>query len=112
MLRSRLTGLKALALGAAVCCLVPARAADPDKLTPPDVQILMVFNVRQAFESPLAKKKGVVDIIKAKMAEDPKAKEGMDALGLDPFKDLESIQIAMGKVEGPMPEGLLVVARG
>src|SRR5947209_20461724 len=98
MLRSRLTGLKAVALGAALCYLVPARAADLDKLTPPDSQIIVVLNIRQAFESPLAKKKGVVDILKAKMAEDPKAKEGMEALGLDPFKDIESIQIAMGKV--------------
>ena len=62
MLRTRKCWVTVLTLGAA-CVAGPARAADIDKLTPADAQAVMVFNIRQAFDSPLAKKKGIVDLV-------------------------------------------------
>jgi hypothetical protein len=115
MLRSRKLWLLALTLSAATLT-TPARAAEIDKLTPADAQMVMVFNIRQAIDSPLAKKKGVVDILKAAIDGNPQAKELLKALNLDPAKDIESVAVAVENLTdiqpGGKPDKLLVMVRG
>jgi hypothetical protein len=114
MLRSRKFCVAALALGAA-CLAAPARAADLDKLTPADAQAVLVFNVRQALDAPLSKKKGVTDIIKNAIEGNAEAKQVLAALGLDLTKDITTVSLAIGnfkELQGPKPEKLLVTVRG
>ncbi len=115
MLRPRKFALLALALGASLLA-APARAADLDKLTPADAQAVMVFNVRQAINSPLAKKKMVADLLKAGIDGNPQAKQVLAALGLDLTKDIETVSVAVGSIndlqDGKKPEKMLVTIRG
>ena len=115
MMRSRNLWLLALAVSAATLT-GPARAAEVDKLTPADAQMVWVFNVRQAIDSPLAKKKGVVDLLKAGIDGNPQAKEFLKALNLDPAKDIDSLSISIENLTdlqpGSKPEKLLVVVHG
>jgi hypothetical protein len=115
MLRTRKCWVTVLTLGAA-CVAGPARAADIDKLTPADAQAVMVFNIRQAFDSPLAKKKGIVDLVKAGIDGNPQAKQVLAAVGLDPTKDIESVTVAVGNFAdfqpNAKPEKMLAILRG
>jgi len=114
MLRNRSTWLSALALGAVAFAAAPARAAEVDVLTPPDAQLIMSFNLRQLVDSPLAKKKGYVQKLKDLLDAEPQSKEVLKAIGLDPFKDIESMTIAMPIPENPgaQPEKALIIVRG
>ena len=99
----------------AACLAAPARAADLDKLTPADAQAVLVFNVRQALDAPLAKKKGVTDTIKTAIEGNAEAKQLLAALGLDLTKDINTVSLAIGNIKelnGPKPEKLLVTVRG
>jgi len=116
MLRSRKLLFLALA---AVVVAAPVRAAEIDKLTPSDAQIIMTFNIRQALDSPLAKKKGIVDIVKNGIEKNAEAKQALTALGLDVTKDIESVSMSIGgsllelqNLGGKAPEKMLVTIRG
>jgi hypothetical protein len=114
MLRSRSTWLLALACSAATAA-GPARAAELDKLTPANAQMVWVVNVRQAIDSPLAKKKGLVDIIKAGIEGNLQAKQLLSALNLDLTKDIESAAFAIENLtdlQSGKPEKVLAIIRG
>ena len=115
MLRSRKLWLVALTFGAAAALAAPVRAAEIDKLTPADAQAVIVFNVRQTIDSPLAKKKGIVDKMKDWISANPQAKGAIAALGLDLTKDIESVTIAVNSfadLQTGKPEKMLVIVRG
>ena len=115
MLLSRKFTLTALTLGAALLA-APVRAAELDNLTPADAQAVMVFNVKQALNSPLAKKKGAADLIKNGIDGNEHAKQTLAALGLDPTKDIDSVSIAVGAItdlqDGKKPEKMLITIHG
>jgi hypothetical protein len=121
MLRNRSTWLIALTFGVVALVATPARTADLEKagptldvLTPADAQMVMSFNLRQVVDSPLAKKKGYVQKLKDLLDAEPQAKEVLKAIGLDPFKDIESMTVAMPIPENPgaKAEKAMIVIRG
>ena len=115
MLRTRKFWLLALTLGVATLA-APVRAAEIDKLTPADAQVVVVFNVRQAIDSPLAKKKGVTDLLKAGIEGNKEAKQAMTALGLDVTKDIERVSVSVGGPidfqGGKKPDKVLIAIHG
>src|SRR5947209_4742392 len=118
MLRSRKFMLLAVSI-TALAIAAPARAAEIDKLTPADASIIMVFNVKQAIDSPLAKKTGLVDKVKAGIESKPEAKQALTALGLDITRDISSVTMSVGgtfselqALGGSKPEKILVTIHG
>ena len=85
-----LTGA-ALAISLATTC----RAAEPDKLLPPDTDTVLIVNCRQIIDSEVFKQ-NMLDSMK-KSLEGDQAKQLLDDLGLDPFKHVDKLVI--GSVE-------------
>ena len=114
MLHYRKIWVAALALGA-VAFVTPARAAEVDKLTPADAQVVVVINVKQALDSPLARKKGIASMIKTGIESNRDAKKVLDGLGLDPMKDITSVALAAGNFadfQSGKPEKVLITIHG
>jgi hypothetical protein len=88
---------------------VPA-AAVPDRLTPSDTEMVVQINVRQLLQTPLVKKHAL-DPLKALLEHSPETRRLLDAAGLDPFQDIDTIAVcASGH---PLTGGkLLVIVRG
>jgi len=114
MLRNRSTWLAALGVSAVALLSAPARAADLDPLTPADAQMVMSFNLRQVVDSPLAKKKGYAQKLKDLVDQNQEAKNVLKAVGLDPFKDIDSITVVMPIPQNPggKAEKALITVRG
>lgn len=74
---------------AALCLAAPARAVEADKLTPADADAVVSINVRKILDSELFKKYGKNDAEKALL--DDNAKKILEAVGLNPLKDVDSI---------------------
>lgn len=99
-----------LSLGLLACALLvgPAPAVEPDPYLPDDTESLVTINLRQILDSPLVKKHGL-----------PKAKEALEGsedaqkylkmLGLDPFKDLDSVTIAGGGAKEADDKGVIII---
>jgi hypothetical protein len=85
----------------------PARAADADKYLPDDAQWVCRINVRQALAAPLVQQH-VLPALRRLLAEQAGVAELLQAIAIDPFKDIDSIVLA-----GPMPpstdKGLAIV---
>jgi hypothetical protein len=75
----------------------PTRAAEPDKFLPDDSAIVISVNVRQVLDSALVKKH-VLEWLRGVLREKSQGQKTLEALGLDPFKDLHSITLAMPSV--------------
>ncbi len=90
----------ALALFAA-----PAPAAD--KYLPNDTEVVVTFNVRQLLDSPLVKKYGL-DKLREALKESDEARQVLEDLGFDPFKDLERVVVA-GPAGNDKHKGLFIV---
>jgi hypothetical protein len=93
-------------LGLLVCGLLalPVQAADADKYLPNDSEAVITLNVKQLLEAPLIKNnleqlKGLVQGIGG-------AQGVLDDLGFDPFKDVDTVTVAM--VKNPNQAMLLV----
>ncbi len=85
--------LPAAALSAVLVLLPAARAAEVDKLLPPDTGIVVTVNVRQILDSPLVKKHGLQAAREALKSND-EVNQILEELGFDPFKDLDRITAA------------------
>jgi hypothetical protein len=110
MLSYRKTWTQALGLTVAfLLAAVPARAVEPDKLTPADAKVVVVVNVRQILDSAVVKKTGL-DQLKAALKQNAEVQKMLTAAGLDPFTDVESIMVA-GSAK-PQDLKNLVVVRG
>lgn len=86
------------------------RAAEPDKLLPPDTDTVAMVNLRQIIDSDIIKKYALEQLKQALDGQD--AKQMLTDLGLDPLKDIEKIVI--GSVEtqykkDAQPKFLLIV---
>lgn len=94
---------------AAVCLawLAPARAAEVDKYLPNDTEILVTINVRQILDSPLVKKYAL-EHLKTAIKGSGETEQVLEALGLDPTKDVNSIALAGPGGDEP-DKGLFIV---
>jgi len=92
-----MTRLSRTLMGAALVLglTTTARAAEPDKLLPPDTDTVAVVNFRQIIESDIIKKYALEQIKQLLDGQD--AKQILTDLGLDPLKDVEKVVI--GSVE-------------
>jgi hypothetical protein len=112
MLLCRKSWLSALVLILGALSATAARAADAveiDPLAPSDAVILAGLNIRTLLEAPLVKKEDL-EKLKAALKNNAEAMKALNATGLDPFKDIDSITLAGS---GGLANGkLLVVARG
>ena len=86
------------------------RAAEPDKLLPPDTDTVAIVNLKQIVGSDIIKKYALEQIKQGLQGDD--AKKILDDLGLDPLKDID--RVVMGSVEtvfkkGTDPKFLLIV---
>ncbi len=93
MLVSRKLWLSALAVVASGLAAAPARAADVDGRVPADTEAVVFVNVRQILDSGLVKKHGLEEAKKALKGND-EASKAFAAMGLDPFKDIETVLVA------------------
>ncbi len=76
-----------------------ARAAELDKLLPPDADAVGVLNVRQALDAPVTRKYAF-DLLKTLISNNADIKTALEAIGLDPFKDIDSILVSgAGKMD-------------
>jgi hypothetical protein len=83
---------------AAVVTAAPTRAAEPDRLLPPDSDIVVSVNVRQALESDIVTKYALKSL--QNKLQDKDAQKFLRDLGLDPLKDVERVVVGMsGKDE-------------
>ncbi|SRR5579883_131673 len=93
--------------------VVPASAgAEPDRLTPSDAEMVVQINIRSLLQTPLVKKHAL-DSLKALLKRNDEVRQLLNAAGLDPLKDIDTISlsasgmpVAGGKVK------MLVVVRG
>src|SRR5882724_9984461 len=92
MSRSRI-GAALLALVLALQTGASLRAAEPDKYLPGDTEQLFTINFRQILDSALVKKVGI-DMLRDLLKSEENVSEVLKDLGLDPFKDLEKLQVA------------------
>jgi len=99
------------ALALAALCAAPALAQGPtlDPLVPADAEIVVTVNVRQMLDSPLVKKHALKEMKEA-LKKNEQANQTMKAIGLDPFKDVNTVVIAGGG--GTAANKVLVVVRG
>ena len=97
MLTFRKLSLVALALTLGLTAT--GRATEPDKLMPPDAEIVVVLNVRQTLDAPVVRK-NALDLLKTVVAGNAEVKTVLEAVGIDPFKDIETILISnAGKMD-------------
>jgi hypothetical protein len=80
-------------LAAALLLVAAAPAAGVDKLIPPDSTVVLTVNVKQILDSPLVKKRGL-DEAKEALKSSEEAKQVLDELGFDPFRDIDRVTIA------------------
>ena len=85
---------------------IPARAADVNKYLPDDTDFVLVLNVKQILGSPLIQKHAL-DELKAMIKGNSEASKHLEALGFDPFKDLNTVTTAFTISKGE-PKGLLI----
>jgi hypothetical protein len=101
-------GLAVFGLGLAALCLAgSARAVEADKLTPADADLVVSVNVRKLVDSDLFKKYAKDDAEKALL--DDNAKKMLEAVGLNPLKDVDTILFTNAGIDKAKR---LVVIRG
>ncbi len=87
-----------LVLATAVAAATPTRAAEPDKLLPPDADVVVSMNLRQALGSEIVKRYALENLKQTLQGND--AQKFLRELGLDPLKDVDRVVVGMsGKDE-------------
>jgi hypothetical protein len=104
---TRRFGLGVAALAMMLVGAPAARAADPDKLIPPDSEYVFSANIKQIVESDIVKKYALEQLKQALQGAD--AKKFLTDLGLDPLKDVERLIIAAQGKDAADGKGLLIV---
>jgi hypothetical protein len=93
----------ALALGVSA----PARAADVDPLIPSDSKQVMRLNIKQILESDIIKKYALAQIKQA--MEGQEASKALKELGLDPLKDIETLNAGLWGDDPQNMHGLAIL---
>jgi hypothetical protein len=96
------------ALFAIAVLALPARAAEAEKYLPDNTDGVVTINVRTLMDSALVGK--VLEQIKPALKADSGAQKILDAIGIDPFKDVELVQI--GAPGGGDPDKAVFVIQG
>ncbi len=91
---SRTTGRLLPALVLAAAAAASARAAAPDKYLPSDSDFVAVINVRQLLDSPLVKKQDL-EKLRSQMKSNEDVNKILQATGLDPLKDIDSVSLGV-----------------
>jgi hypothetical protein len=102
----------AVVLVALVPVLRASAGAEPDRLTPRDAEIVVQVNVRPLLQTPLIKKHAL-DSLKTLLKRNDELRRLLDAAGLDPLKDIDTISLSASG--NPLAGGklkMLVVVRG
>jgi hypothetical protein len=86
-----------------------AQAAEPDKLLPPESEIVIQINFKQILESDLFKKYALEQT--KQVMQNQEAKKILDELGLDPLKDIHRIIVA-GEMKGRDDSRYLMIGYG
>lgn len=92
-------------------------AAQPDRLTPSDAELVLQVNVRQLLHTPLVQKHAL-DALKKLLQHNGEISQFLQTAGIDPLKDLDTLAVALsddpsgtGRLRD-LAQKLLVVARG
>lgn len=105
-----MTRLPRLGAAALLCAAfaAPARAAEPDKLLPPDADTVIYVNYKQFLEADVVKKYALEQLKQALAGQD--VKKLLEDMGLDPMKDIDKAWVGTsGSGEGTKA---LVVVHG
>lgn len=86
-----------------------ARAAEPDRLIPPDADTVAVVNVKQVLGSDVVKKYALEQLKQVLDGQD--VKKILTDVGLDPLKDVDQVVVASADTSRRGAK-LLVIARG
>ncbi len=92
---------------AALCLTASARAVSADHRTPADAEVIVSVDVSQILDSEIFKKYAKDELDKALLT--PNVKKELDAIGLDPLKDVHKLLITSAGTEKPK---VLIVASG
>lgn len=108
------TWWKSAAIG--LIALVPAASAiagaEPDPLTPSDAKIVAQINIRSLLQAPLVQKHAL-DTLKSLLRRNDEVRRLLDAAGLDPLKDIDTIALsASGNTLSGADTKMQVVIRG
>ena len=87
---------------------MPSHAIEPDAFIPPDTEFVMNLRPRQILESPFLKSQGWDVLLKTLLATNDTVQQILESTGIDPFKDVESLQVA-AKGQGPETQVLAVI---
>jgi len=87
---------------------MPSHAIEPDAFIPPDTEFVMNLRPRQILESPFLKSQGWDVLLKTLLATNDTVQQILESTGIDPFKDVESLQVA-AKGQGPESQVLAVI---
>lgn len=99
---------RCLLVVAAVVASASARAAEVDPLLPKETEQVVHVNVKQILESDIIKKYALGQIKQAMQGE--QVQKQLEALGLDPLKDIERLSASVGKDQSDM--NAIVVLHG
>lgn len=85
-----------------------AFGVEPDAMIPPDSEFVLSARPKQLLESPFLKAQGWDVLLKTLLATNDTVQQILETTGIDPFKDIESLQMTT-KGQGPEAEVLIVV---
>ncbi len=84
------------------------QAVEPDPLIPPDSEFVMSLRPRQILESAFLKAQGWDVLLKTLLATNDTVQQVLETTGIDPFRDIESFQVA-SRGQGPEADFMIVV---
>jgi hypothetical protein len=93
-----------------LCPMVPAQAAtraEPDRLTPPDAEVVATVNVRKMLQTPVVKKHAL-DPLQLLLKRNEELRQLLSAAGVDPLKDIDTIGLSSSG-SGKTAKALVVV---
>jgi len=90
---------------------VSARAADLSKVLPDDTAAVWNVNVKQLLNSAVVKKYGL-DQMKTELKNNAQAVKTLEALGFDPFTDLDGIVVAHADLDFNKMEKAIIIVQG
>ncbi len=97
-----------LALLALAALVLPAHAAEAEKYLPNNSDAVITINVKMLLDSAIGKK--VLEMAKQNLQHDAGAQKILEAIGVDPFKDIDLVLI--GSPGGNDPDKALAVIQG
>ncbi len=95
-------------VSAGLICTGNLQAVEPDAMIPPDSEFVLSARPRQLLDSAFLKGQGWDVLLKTVLATNDTVQQILETTGIDPFKDIESFQVA-SKGQGPEADFMIVV---